>query len=234
MPRGKVVVLCGLIGSGKSTLSRELAQSLGSTTLWQSEPDEKDGRNPYLADYYADPKRWALSMQVSLLSTRYAQHKQAQWHAMNTGHHAVTDASYWQDTSYARLQLKLGLMTEREFGTYQSLYHAMTASVLLPNVLVRILVSPETCNRRIAKRMEAETGRKCEQAIDLGYLQALDQEIDHMTRILKQMGVYVLEIPWDTDRDTPELRQAAVTALAARIQAIQSPDPFLDLHRRTV
>jgi len=41
MKRGKVVIVEGLIGSGKTTLSRELGAALGDTSLTLFEPDEK-------------------------------------------------------------------------------------------------------------------------------------------------------------------------------------------------
>jgi deoxyadenosine/deoxycytidine kinase len=234
MRKGKVIVLCGLIGSGKSTLSKELAEVLGANTLWQSEPDEKGGRNPYLSDYYTDPVRWATIMQMHLLSYRFRQHKQAQWYSLSTGYDSVTDSSYYQDTAFARLQLKMGLMSEREFETYKSLYQAMTASVMLPTICIRVLVSPETCNRRLLSRMEIETGRKCETAIDLDYLRKLEQEIDHMVGVLRRQGVTILDVPWDEDRNSPEERRQSVEGLAARINNMVPTDEFLDMHRRAI
>jgi len=232
--RSKVVIVEGLIGGGKTSLSRELGHALGDSTLVLYEPDEKEDGNPYLADYYEDPKRWAFVLQVHQLQARYRMHLCAQWHAMQGHGHAVLDRSYFGDTAFARLQLKLGTMTQREFDTYSSIYQAMTAGVLLPTVCVRILVSPETCNRRIAKRMELETGRKCEQAIDLDYLVQLEREIDHMVGVLRAQGVTILDVPWDVDRDSPDSRQAAVESLASRIKSLEPPDLFLDMHRRTL
>jgi deoxyadenosine/deoxycytidine kinase len=232
--RHQVVIVEGLIGSGKTTLSRELGQALNALTLF--EPDEKGddgGGNPYLADYYQDPARWSFVLQVHQLQARYRMHLQAQWHAMQGFGHAVLDRSYFGDTAFARLQLKMGIMSDREFRTYSSIYQAMTASVLLPTVCVRVLASPEVCNARVAKRMESETGRVCETAIDLNYLQGLDMEIDHMVGVLRNQGVTVLDMPWDTNRESPETRQGTVEALASRIRAITPPDLFLDLHRRT-
>jgi deoxyadenosine/deoxycytidine kinase len=235
--RGKVVIVEGLIGSGKTTLSRELGAALGDTALTLFEPDEKGddgGGNPYLSDYYTDPARWSFVLQVHQLQARFRMHLQAQWHAMQGFGHAVLDRSYFGDTAFARLQVKDGLMSKREFATYASIYEAMTASVLLPTVCVRVLASPEVCERRVAKRMEAETGRKCEEAISLDYLRGLEQEIDHMVGVLRGMGVVVLDVPWDVDRDSAETRSGAVEALAARITAINPPDFFLDMHRRTL
>lgn len=229
----KVIIVEGLIGGGKTSLSRELAQALGDNTLVLFEPDEKDNANPYLVDYYEDERRWAFVLQVHQLQARYRMHLHAQWHVMQGHGNAILDRSYFGDTAFARLQLRRQTMTQREFDTYTSIYHAMTAQVLLPNICVRILVSPETCNHRISSRMKTETGRECETAIDIDYLKALDREIDHMVGVLRSQGVTVLDVPWDTDRDTPEARRSAVESLAARIQGIEPPDFFLDLHRRT-
>lgn len=237
MARKKVVIVEGLISGGKTTLTRELGQALGDKTLILIEPDEKGpngGANPYLADYYEDSSRWSFTMQTHLLALRYRMHLHAQWHAMQGEGHAILDRSYFGDTAFARLQVKMGLMTEREFGTYTALYHSMTATVMLPTVCLRVLVSPETAGRRIMSRMEKETGRACESTVSLDYLRGLDQEIDHMVDVLRRQGVVVLDVPWDEDRDTTEIRRAAVEGLAARIQNLNPPDLFLDMHRRTI
>lgn len=233
-PKCKVVIVEGLIGSGKTTLSRELGVALGAETLTLFEPDEKGAGNPYLADYYSDPARWSFVLQVHQLQARYRMHLQAQWHALQGMGHAVLDRSYFGDTAFARLQLKGGMMSEREFATYSSIYQAMTAGVLLPSVCVRVLASPEICERRVAKRMEKETGRKCEQAIDLDYLRGLETEIDHMVGVLRGMGVVVIDMAWDETRPDPESRRDAVASLASRINSLTIPDLFLDMHRRTI
>lgn len=232
--KGKVVIVEGLIGSGKTTLSRELGQALGDKTLTLFEPDEKENGNPYLADYYTDPARWSFVLQVHQLQARYRMHLHAQWHAMQGYGHAVLDRSYFGDTAFARLQLADGLMSQREFDTYSSIYQAMTSSVMLPSLCIRVLVAPEICQERVQKRMERETGRKCESAISLDYLRGLETETNHMVDVLRGMGVPVLDVPWETDRDTTEERQPAVEALAARIHDIAPPDFFLDMHRRTL
>ena len=236
-PNCKVVIVEGLIGSGKTTLSRELGEALGPNTLTLFEPDEKDDKqasNPYLAKFYEDSRRWAFTMQAHLLSERYRMHLHAQWHAMQGHGHAVLDRSFYGDTAFARLQVALGQMSEAEYLTYSRLYHAMSASVLLPTVCVRVLASPQVCNRRIASRMTQETGRQCESGINLGYLTHLEREIDHMVGVLRQQGVTILDVPWDTDREDRATRQHAVDALADRIKALSPPDMFLDMHRRTL
>lgn len=231
----KVVIIEGLIGSGKTTLSRELGAALNALTLF--EPDEKGNEkagNPYLADYYKDPKRWSFVLQVHQLQARYRMHLHAQWHAMQGLGHAVLDRSYFGDTAFARLQLSSGNMSQREFDTYSSIYHAMTAGVLHPTICIRVLATPEVCVARVQKRMEDETGRVCESTIDLEYMRGLEREINHMVDVLQNMGVKVFDMPWDSSLPDEKARRGAVNALAARIEAYEPLDLFLNMHRRTL
>ena len=235
MSRGKVIIVEGIIGAGKSSFSKELAYELGNDALYLQEPDEKDNANPYLANFYDKPGRWAYTMQTHLLQARYKMHLHAQWHAMTTGQDAVLDRSYFGDTAFARLQLSMGDMTSDEFNTYQSIYHAMTASVLLPNICVHLQVEPEIAQHRIARRMQEQTGRSCEDAIDLQYLKDLKVEEGKVIKALEAQGVRVLTMDWNEDRNDPILRQDMIKGIATYIQDYQPPgDMFLDLHRRTI
>ena len=235
MNRGKVVIVEGIIGAGKSSFTKELAYELGENTLYLQEPDEKNNANPYLSDFYRAPGRWAYTMQTHLLQARYKMHLHAQWHAMTTGDDAVLDRSYFGDTAFARLQLSMGDMTQNEFDTYQSIYHAMTASVLLPSICVHLQVKPEVAQQRIIGRMEDQTGRRCEDAIDINYLKNLKIEEDKVVKALGTQGVRILTIDWDEDRNNPDLRRDFIRGIADFVQNYQPPgDMFLDLHRRTL
>ena len=235
MNRGKVIVVEGIIGAGKSSFSRELASQLGDDTLYLREPDEQDNSNPYLSDFYGAPKRWAYTMQTHLLQARYKMHLNAQWHAMTSGNDAVLDRSYFGDTAFARLQLNMGDMSQREFDTYQNIYHAMTASVLLPTVCIHLKVSPKVAQGRITRRMEDQTGRRCENVISLKYLGDLAAEEEKVIHALDAQGVRVLNLPWDEDRNDSESRSDTIRGIAAYIENYQPlGDMFLDLHRRTI
>jgi len=234
MNRGKVAIVEGIIGAGKSTFSKELGQALGEGTLLLLEPDEKNNANPYLASFYEDQCRWAFTMQIHLLQARYKMHLNAQWHAMNGNGNAVLDRSYFGDTAFARLQIKNGVMSENEFQTYRSIYHSMTSTVLLPNFCVHLMVNPIIAIDRIKARMEEETGRKCETTIDIGYLYSLHEENAHMINALRKQGVEIIEVPWDQERNCKKSRASIVKKVADQILSAPSPSPFLDLHRRTI
>jgi hypothetical protein len=114
------------------------------------------------------------------------------------------------------------------------LYHDMQAHVLKPTVCLRLLVSPETALERINRRLSEREGRRCESGITIQYLQDLDNEITHMSNVLRQQGVLIMDVPWDVERDHAAAREKAVQSLAQRIHNYQPADPFLDLHRKTV
>jgi deoxyadenosine/deoxycytidine kinase len=231
--QGRVCIVEGLIGAGKSSFTQELGRALGEGTLVLMEPDEKNGANPYLEDFYGDQSRWSYTMQTHLLHTRFRMHLNAQWHVLSGAGDAVLDRSYFGDTAFARLQRKRGTMTPREYGTYQGLYQAMTASVLLPTMCVVLEVDPEVAAERIQRRLEAREGRRCEKAIDLGYLCDLKDEIDRMVSVLEGQGVHILRLDWNRDRPDEASRRDSVGVITESLLESPPRDIF-GLHGRTM
>ena len=232
MRRGTVCIVEGLIGAGKSSFTTELQDAVpGSMALM--EPDETDNGNPYLGSFYGDMERWAFTMQIHLLQARFRMHQNAQWMAMSGQGPIILDRSYFGDTAFARLQLLQGTMTPNEYETYRSIYSAMTASVLLPNICIHLKVSPEVAAERIDKRASERTGRVCEKVIELGYLQQLDAEINQMVNTLGSQGVKVIEVPYDLDRPDKNSRKPIIEKITNEIRNISAPDIF-ESHRRSI
>jgi len=232
---GLVVIVEGLIGAGKSTLTQELGVALGPNTLTLMEPDEKDAANPYLSDFYADKERWSFTMQIHLLGARYKMQLAAQWHAMSDRGHACLDRSFYGDTCFARMMSRTGEISAREFETYRMLYQTMTASVLLPSVCVRLRVSPEIAAERIRHRAAGREGRKSELGIDLDYLRALEREIETTTNVLQQQGVKVIDVPWSEERHSANERAEIIQQIADQINQLSVLDLFFrQLHQRVL
>lgn len=195
------IIIEGLIGVGKSTFAQILAERLGGEYL--PEPDETT--NPFLSDYYADPKRWAYTMQVHLLSARYRTHQYSQAKALyRRDGWTVLDRSYFGDACFARVQDKLGLFDKREYESYFKLHKDMQTHILYPTVAIYLNATPETCARRINKRMSEKLGRKCEDAIDLEYLRLLDAEIQVMKQDLAK-NTLTIELDWDEDKSIEDI-----------------------------
>lgn len=197
------VIVEGLIGVGKSTFSAILAEVLKGEYL--PEPDEKT--NPFLSDYYTDPKRWAYTMQVHLLSARYRAHQYSQSKALyHRDGWTVLDRSYFGDACFARVQDRLGLFDKREYESYFKLHKDMQTHILYPTVAIYLNATPEVCASRINKRMSEKLGRACEESIDLDYLRMLDDEIQVMKDGLKG-NTLSIELDWNEDRSDEEIEQ---------------------------
>ena len=109
----------------------------------------------------------------------------------------------------------------------------MTASVLLPSMCVVLDVEPEVAADRIQRRLEAREGRRCERAIDLGYLCDLRDEIDRMVGTLESQGVKIVRLDWNGDRPDEDSRKDCVRDVSVKVKSTPQSDMF-DLHRRSM
>jgi deoxyadenosine kinase len=151
--------IAGMIGAGKSTLATALGQHLGIDTYYEPVAD-----NEYLADFYTETARYSFAMQVYLLNRRFQQHQEIIWR----GRSAVQDRTIYEDSIFAKMLAKTGLMDERDYRTYVQLFRNMSNFMCKPSVIVFLDVSPEASAERIRMR-----SRDVEAKIELGYLQAL-------------------------------------------------------------
>ena len=95
---------------------------------------------------------------------RFKQQQQIIW----SGRGGVQDRTIYEDSVFARMLRNSGLMEERDFQTYQSLFNHMSNFMKKPNVIVHLDVKPEESLRRIRMRE-----RDCESGVTLEYLQGL-------------------------------------------------------------
>ena len=164
----RYVVLAGNIGAGKSTLVRMMCDRLGWEPYF-----EPVAENPYLADFYADMKRWAFHSQVFFLTYRARAHRALQ----DIPRAVVQDRSFYEDAEvFARALHRQGAMSDREWDTYRGLYQTLTTLLAAPDLVVYLKASVPTLRRRIAQR-----GRTFEAAISDSYLEELNTLYEEWT-----------------------------------------------------
>jgi deoxyadenosine kinase len=151
--------IAGMIGAGKSTLAEALGKHLGIDCYYEPVAD-----NEYLADFYRDTARYSFAMQVYLLNRRFQQHQEIIWR----GRSAVQDRTIYEDSIFAKMLAKTGLMEERDYRTYVDLFRNMSNFMCKPSVIIYLDVSPKGSAERIAAR-----SRSVESQIPLSYLEAL-------------------------------------------------------------
>lgn len=167
-----VIVLAGMIGAGKSTYTTMISEELKSEAFYEAVES-----NPILEKFYEDPKRWAFSLQIFFLNTRFRSIKQALAHR-----HNVLDRSIYEDALFTRINYEQGNMSEAEMGLYTDLLDNMMEEIdgmpkKGPDLLIYLRGSLQTHLDRIAQR-----GRPYEQVQDnaglLDYYQTLHSQYD--------------------------------------------------------
>jgi len=156
----KHVIVSGNIGAGKTALTEILGAHFGWNTVIEQADD-----NPYLTDFYDDMRRWSFNLQVSFLSRRFEQLRRIE--AMETS--VIQDRSIYEDAHiFARNLFEMGLMSERDYENYTSLFSNMTSHLDAPSLLVYLRASVPTLVDHIQQR-----GRTYESSLRIDYLERL-------------------------------------------------------------
>lgn len=209
MRKSGYIIIEGNIGAGKSTFAKILVeemQKFGVNANYLPEPDETN--NPFLPLYYGDPKKYAYTMQMHLLSKRYAATQYAQWGALSGQGWFIMDRSYFGDLCFANVQMKEGMFTDDEFASYISAHKSMQTNIHFPTAAIFLDVLPTVCKCRIDKRMSEKEGRKCESDISLEYLSDLGYEITRL-RYFMEERCPVEQLLYDDDLSLDEIREIA-------------------------
>ncbi len=166
----RFVAIAGNIGAGKSTMTKLLADSFSIQPFY-----EPNDNNPYLKDFYADMGRYAFHSQMYFLSAKFRAHLElGKLLAAEPRTVFVQDRTIYEDAEiFARTLHTTGIMSERDFATYQSMYCAIRDSLPKPDLLIYLRCSLKGLRNRIAKR-----GRPEEQAMDPKYLKSLQDSYD--------------------------------------------------------
>lgn len=144
--RPRYIAVEGPIGVGKSSLAEILAQSLGARLV-----SEDPGGNPFLASFYRDPRRYALSTQLFFLLQRYGQQSDlAQGHLFERGG-LVADYLFAKDRLFATLTLSAD-----ELALYDRVYQALRPRVVTPDLVVYLQAGAEVLMARVEKRGRSE------------------------------------------------------------------------------
>jgi len=165
--------IAGMIGAGKSTLATALSRLLDIDVYYEPVED-----NEYLADFYRDTRRYAFATQIYLLNRRFQQHQEIIW----KGRSAVQDRTIYEDSIFARMLADTGLMDERDYRTYLSLFKHMSNFMCRPNLIVYLDVSPQESKARIESRQ-----RDVEGGITVEYLQALHDGYESFVKSISRV-----------------------------------------------
>ena len=159
------IAVAGNIGSGKSTLTNLLARHYG----WEPRFEAVEG-NPYLEDYYHDIHRWSFNLEVYFLKERFRDLIAIS----QTDHTIIQDRTIYEGVYvFMENNKAMGNLSDRDYETYMELFEQMMSMVKLPDLMIYLRASVPHLVSNIQKR-----GRDYEQAIQLDYLQNLNERYD--------------------------------------------------------
>ena len=159
------IAIAGNIGAGKTTLTQLLAKHF----KWEAQLEDVVD-NPYLDDFYNQMERWSFNLQVYFLNSRFRQVMQIR----KSGKNIIQDRTIYEDANIFAPNLHaMGLMTNRDFDNYSSLFNLMESTVQAPDLLIYLRSSIPNLVHQIHKR-----GRDYENSISIDYLSRLNERYE--------------------------------------------------------
>jgi deoxyadenosine/deoxycytidine kinase len=172
------LAIAGNIGSGKTTLTTLLSKHYKFEPHYENVED-----NPYISDFYEDMQRWSFNLQVYFLNTRYSTLLQLQKQKKNI----IQDRTIYEDAYIFAPNLhSMGLMSTRDFETYQRMFESLNQTIKPPDLLIYLRASIPALVNNIQKR-----GREYEDSIRLDYLRRLNERYEAWVSTYKQRHLVI-------------------------------------------
>jgi len=161
MPLDKLryIAVEGVIGVGKTTLTDMLSKTIGSSVIL-----EEFEQNPFLEEFYDDPRRYAFQTQIFFLLSRFRQIQELRQVDLFR-QKIVSDYLFEKDRIFATLNL-----SEKEMKLYDGIARLMEKEVPAPDLVIYLQASTKRLMENIHKR-----GRSYEKNMDPEYIEGLNE-----------------------------------------------------------
>lgn len=159
----RYIAIEGVIGAGKTTLSRMLAERLDAKLVL-----EKFEENPFLPKFYEDPDHYAFQTQIFFLLSRY---KQQQELFQGDLFHSflVSDYIFDKDKIFAYLTLQ-----DDELRLYETLIGTIEKNIPVPDLVVYLQSGVDRLMANIKMR-----GRTYEENMSAEYIKDLNDAYNY-------------------------------------------------------
>ncbi len=173
------IVIEGNIGSGKTSLSKKIANNFNGKLILEEFAD-----NPFLPKFYKEAERNAFPLELSFMAERFQQLSGEKSKADLFTEFRISDYSFFKSKLFAQNNLK-----EDELNLFNQLYHIMFSSVRKPDLLVYLHSKVGRLQENIKKR-----GRDYEQNIKDEYLKNIEDKYFDYLKKQNDFPVLILDV----------------------------------------
>jgi len=185
------VAIAGNIGAGKTTLTELLAKHF----KWEAQYEDVL-ENPYLEDFYNEMSRWSFNLQVYFLNSRFRQILDIR----QSGKDIIQDRTIYEDAFIFAPNLHaMGLMTNRDYENYRSLFDLMESVTKPPDLLIYLRSTVPNLVNQIQKR-----GREYENSISIDYLNKLNERYEAWIQDYNKGNLLIIDVDNINFVDQPE------------------------------
>jgi len=136
------ITIEGNIGAGKTTLAHLLSKKLDARLILEEFAD-----NPFLPQFYQNPKQYAFPLELFFMAERYKQLKERVHNADLFQSVTVSDYLFTKCLLFAKVNL-----SEEEFKLYQKLFDIINQQLVFPDVLIYLHAPVSKLQQNIRKR----------------------------------------------------------------------------------
>jgi deoxyguanosine kinase len=159
MSEVKYIAIEGVIGAGKTSLSRKLSEKLNSKLIL-----EEFEVNPFLEKFYSNRKRFAFQTQMFFLINRFKQQQELMQEDLFS-EHIVSDYIFEKDKIFAYMNL-----SGEELKLYESIFPLLERDLRKLDLVVYLQSSVDRLMYNIKKR-----SRKIERDLTRSYIEELSE-----------------------------------------------------------